>query len=71
MKFVSKISNHVLCVKPNRQQVQDGIVVPIPGEHIRFSNHEFETSDKKEIAFIKGHRLFGSQITVVDAAEVQ
>lgn len=53
-------------MKPNRIQIQDGITLPVQGEHIRFNNHEYETSDKKEIAFIKGHRLFGSQITVVE-----
>lgn len=68
MKFVSKVSNHVLCMKPARIQIQDGIAVPIPGEHIRFNNHEYDTKDKKEQNFIKNHRLFGSQITVVEEA---
>lgn len=61
-KFISKCSNQVLCMKPQRPQIIDGIVIPVPGEHIRFENGEYETSDKKEIEFITKHRLFGSQI---------
>lgn len=62
-KFVSKCHNQVLTVKPARTQVMDGIVIPVPGEHIRFERGEFITSDKKEIEFIRKHRLFGSTIT--------
>jgi hypothetical protein len=61
-KFIAKCSNQVLCMKPQRVQVVDGIVLPVPGEHIRFNNGEYETADKKEVEFIKNHRLFGSQI---------
>jgi len=73
-KFMSKCENLVLCIKPNRNQIVDGIVVPVPGEHIRFNAGEYETSEKKEIDFIKKHRLFGSQITEIkrsDAANDQ
>lgn len=62
-KFLSKCSNQILCVKPQRNQVVDGIVVPIEGEHIHFVNGEYETKAKKEIDFIRGHQLFGSRIT--------
>jgi hypothetical protein len=66
MKFISKCENQVLTIKPNRQSVQDGIVIHVPGEHIRFQNGEFETTDKKEIEFIKNHRLYGNAITAVE-----
>ncbi|PLR84660.1 hypothetical protein CVD25_01095 [Bacillus canaveralius] len=62
MKFRSKCDNQVLCVKPARNQVQDGIVLQIPGEHIRFNSGEYETTDKSEISFLKKHRLFGVEI---------
>lgn len=61
-KFISRCPNQVLTMKPSRQQVLDGIVFPVPGEHIRFNGGEYETDDKKEINFIQKHRLFGSQI---------
>ena len=61
-KFIAQCSNQVLCMKPQRVQVVDGIVLPVPGEHIRFNNGEYETNDKKEIEFIKNHRLYQSQI---------
>lgn len=59
-KFISRCSNQVLTMKPQRQQIIDGIVLPVPGEHIRFDNGEFSTSDKKEIEFLRKHRLNGS-----------
>lgn len=61
-KFISRCSNQVLTIKPSRVQNVDGIVVPVPGEHIRFNNGEYETDEKKEIDFIKKHRLFGNAI---------
>lgn len=66
MKFLSKCKNQVLCIKPSRAQIVDGITVPIPGEHIRFNSGEYETNNQKEIEFIKKHRLFNSQITAVE-----
>lgn len=64
-KFLSECTNQILCMKPARNTVQDGIVIPVPGEHIRFENGEYETADKVEIEFIRKHRLFGSKITEV------
>lgn len=61
-KFIARCQNQVLCMKPNRVQIIDGITVPVPGQHIRFENGEVETTDKEEIAFIRKHRLFGGQI---------
>lgn len=60
MKYISKCHNQVLTIKPNRPQVIDGIVVAIPGEHVRFSNSEFDTEDKKTIDFLSKHRLNGT-----------
>lgn len=56
-------------MKPNRNSIIDGIVVPVPGEHIRFTAGEYETTEKAEIKFIQSHRLFGSQITEVEKVE--
>jgi hypothetical protein len=69
MKFVSKYENHVICVKPNRVQIQDGISFPVPGEHIRFQRFEYETTDKKEIDFLKKHRLFGVEFTAAEESK--
>ena len=66
MKFIAKCKNQVLCMKPNRVQVVDGIPVPTPGEHVRFNNGEFETEDKRVIKFIKDHKLFNVDITEVE-----
>ena len=62
-KFLSKCPNQVLCMKPNRVQIVDGITVPVAGEHIRFDRGECETVSKKEIDFIRKHRLYGVAIT--------
>jgi hypothetical protein len=61
-KFISKCQNQVLCIKPKRVQVIEGIAQVIEGQHIRFENGEVETSNKDEVAFIRKHRLFGNQI---------
>ncbi|MFD7521436.1 hypothetical protein [Paenibacillus chitinolyticus] len=61
-KFISRCSNQVLCIKPARVQNHDGIIFPVPGEHIRFNAGEYETEDEKEIEFLRKHRLFGSSI---------
>ncbi|GIO13539.1 hypothetical protein J19TS2_30940 [Cohnella xylanilytica] len=65
-KYQSRCHNQVLCIKPARNSIVDGIVVPVPGEHIRFENSEYETDDKKKIDFIERHRLFGTAIVRVD-----
>lgn len=71
MKYVSKCHNLTLCVKPNRNQIIDGIVVAIPGEHVRFSRNEFETKDKKTIEFLDKHNLNGSAFTKVNESDVK
>lgn len=68
-KFLSKCSNQILCMVPNRVQVVDGIMMPVPGKRIEFVNGEYETTDKQEMAFIKKHRLYGSAIT--EAEEIK
>jgi hypothetical protein len=62
VKFVSRCPNQVLCMKPARQQIIEGMAIPVPGEHIRFENGEFVTSDPKEIKYIREHRFFGNVI---------
>lgn len=71
-KFQARCTNQVLCVKPNRVSVVDGITVPVPGEHIRFENGECELDekdDKDKIAFLKKHRLFGTSIVEVKKSD--
>lgn len=65
VKFLSKCPNQILTMVPNRKLVQDGVVIPVSGKRIGFTNGEFETKDKKEIEFIRSHRLFGFVITEV------
>lgn len=65
-KYQSRCPNQVLCIKPARNSIIDGIVVPVPGEHIRFENGEYATDDKKKIEYLQSHRLFGSAIVRVD-----
>ncbi|MGK9250835.1 hypothetical protein [Paenibacillus humicus] len=64
-KFSSRCVNQVLCMVPARNSIVEGILVPVPGQHIRFENGEYTTNVKKEVDFIKGHRLFGSSIVEV------
>lgn len=66
-RFISRCRNQVLVIKPQRTQIFDGIAQPVPGEHIRFHNGEFEVDErteegKRQAEFIRNHRLFGSQI---------
>jgi hypothetical protein len=68
VKFVSKCHNQVLTMKPKRNQIIDGMVMVIEGEHIRFDRFEYTTEDPKEINFIRSHKLYGFQIS--DAAGV-
>jgi len=49
-------------MKPKRTQIIDGIVQPVDGQHIRFENGQYATEDKKEIEYIRKHRLFGNAI---------
>lgn len=65
-KYQSRCPNQVLCMKPARNSIIDGIVVPVPGEHIRFEQGEYSTDDKKKIEYLESHRLFGSAIVRVD-----
>lgn len=71
MKFLCKVSNQVLCIKPKRTQIIDNIPYPIDGEHVRFVNGEFETEDKKVIQFIKKHQFFGNSITEIEEVKAE
>ena len=57
MKYVSKCHNLVLTIKPKRTQILEGIVYAVPGEHVRFSNFEYETTDKKVVEWLAQHPL--------------
>lgn len=65
-KFMSKCENQVICMIPNRTQIVDNIAVPVPGRAIRFDRGEYSTDDKKEIDFLRKHRLFNIEITEVE-----
>ncbi len=60
--FLAKCPNQILCMKPQRVQIIDGITIPVLGEHIRFENGEYTTTDKKEIDFLRKHKFFGIRI---------
>ena len=62
-KFISKCANQVLTVIPNRKQIQDGIIIPVQGKHVRFDRGEYTTENKQEINFIRQHALYGVSIT--------
>lgn len=70
-KFSSRCANQVLCMVQARNSIVEGILVPVPGQHIRFENGEYTTTVKKEVDFIKGHRLFGSSIVEVTGNEAE
>lgn len=63
VKFIAKCHNQVLTMKPKRNQIVDGMVIVIEGEHIRFDRFEYITEDPREIEFIRNHRFFGLEIT--------
>lgn len=69
-KFLSKCKNQVLCIRPNRVQIVEGIPVPVPGEHIRFDRGEYNTDDKKEIAFLRKHPLLNVSITEAEEPKI-
>lgn len=60
-KFTSICHNQVLCVEPNRNQIVNGMVIPVVGKRIEFVNGEYETNDKKEVEFLTKHKLFGAR----------
>ncbi|MDK2821849.1 MAG: hypothetical protein PWP31_1814 [Clostridia bacterium] len=62
VKFITKYKNHQLVMVPTRRVVEDGMSYQKAGKTIKFNGYEYETSNKEEIDFIKGHRLFGSVI---------
>ncbi|QHT60669.1 hypothetical protein GXP70_12440 [Paenibacillus lycopersici] len=68
-KFSSRCPNQVLCMVPARNSIVDGILVPVPGQNIRFEHGEYETNSKKEVDFIRAHRLFGNAIIEVKGGE--
>lgn len=72
--FRSRCENQVLCMKPARVQIVDGIAVPVPGEHIRFERGECvldDKEDKEKIAFLRKHRLFGTAIVEIRKSDTQ
>lgn len=68
-KFIARCDNQVLIMKPDIQQIVNGMVIPIAGKSLDFERGSFETNDKEEIAFIRKHRLFGSYIFEETAKE--
>jgi hypothetical protein len=66
-KFFAKCENQVVVITPNRKQVFDGIPMPVPGKRIQFSHGEYETEDKKEIEFLRKHRLY--KVSISEAEE--
>lgn len=68
MRYISKCKNLVLCMKPNRVKIAEGMTETVPGEHVRFSGHEYETDDKKIIDWLGKHRLKDTAFTAFTEA---
>lgn len=66
MKFVSKYKSLKLVIKPGKTlRGNDGSVTTEPGEHIVFSNNQFQTTDQKKIVWLKNHPNFGNDFFAV------
>jgi len=69
--FMSRFAGHVLVMQPaGVRQDADGTVTSIPGKRIEFQNGRYETSDPKELKFIRNHRDFNLFIFEEKAQEV-
>jgi len=62
MIFVSKFVRLNLVMKPGSKSYVDGRVIVKAGRSIQFENGKYKTEDKKEIDFIRKHRLFSTAI---------
>lgn len=71
MKFQSKYKELRLIVEPERTELTNAGRKIVPGKAIEFKNFLYETEDKKEIKFIKEHRMFGVNIFVMKSEEEQ
>lgn len=59
MKFVSKFSELSLTMIPTDREIVRGKIVTHQGKHIRFHRNEYNTTDQKEIAWLKQHPNYG------------
>ncbi len=71
MEFKSKYKEHRLVMSPERHRVVDGNTQIEQGKAIEFKDFIYETEDKEEIKFIKGHRTFDVKIFAVKSEEEQ
>ena len=60
MEFISKYREHIVCMEPASKDKK--------GRRIEFHNGRYQTTDKKEIEFLRKHREFGISITEVTEA---
>lgn len=51
--FASRFREQVLTMKPSKNKLESGTGAVMPGKHIQFKDHKYETSDPREIEFIK------------------
>lgn len=57
--FVSRYARHTLVMEPaGIRRDPDGRTLAVPGKRIEFQDGRYETTDKAEIKFIRGHRDF-------------
>jgi hypothetical protein len=60
-----------MTVKPDIKREVNGEILREPAQVIRFSDGNYETTDVKEIAFIKRHSDFGVNIFEVEEEKHQ
>lgn len=70
MRFVSKYAELKLVMQPSESFVERGRTVVKDGKHIRFRNGTYETTDQKEIKWLKNHPNFGTDFFVVKSDPV-
>lgn len=51
--FLSRYQNLILVIEPSLPKK------PKPGKRIEFMQGRYETNDKKEIEYLRGHKKFG------------
>jgi hypothetical protein len=59
VKFVSKYKNYEIVEKPSFIRVENGIPYVVYGKRYEFGDGTYETSDPKEIEFLRKHKFFG------------
>lgn len=57
--FISRITNQIVCIVPDRVEVHNGVPIPVKGSQAEFSANRYMTSDDKVIEFLEKHENYG------------